>query len=91
MLDERCLRYLIEIPTVKVEDEEYRLRLVGLSETPNHTVMIAIAVDGIDERLHLQLSDDLRRDPIAFRKRVVYFAKQIVTNAQPHASERRSA
>lgn len=86
MLDERSLRYLIEIPTITVGKDEFRLRLVGLSETPNNTVMIAIAVGGIDERLYLQLSDDLQRDPIALRQRVVYFAKRIVMSAQPHIS-----
>ena len=86
MLDERSLRYLIEVPTIKVGDDEFRMRLVGLSETPNHAVMISIAVGGIDERLQLQLSDDLRRDPIALRQRVVYFAKRIVMNMQAHAA-----
>lgn len=87
MLDERSLRYLIEIPTIKVAGEEFQLRLVGLSETPNNTVMISIAVGGIDERLYLQLSDDLQRDPIALRQRVVYFAKRIVMNTHLHVSE----
>lgn len=84
MLDERSLRYLIEIPAITVGDDEFRLRLVGVSETPNNTVMMSIAVDGIDERLYVQLSDDLRHDPIALRQRVVYFAKRIITNTQLH-------
>ena len=91
MLDERSLRYLIEIPTIKVGDDEFQLRLEGLSETPNHDVMLSIAVGGIDERLYLQLSDDLRRDPLALRQRVVYFAKRIVTHTQLHASAPLSA
>jgi hypothetical protein len=82
MLDERSLRYLIEVPTIAVADEEFRLRLVGLNETPENTAMISIAVDGIDERLNLQLSDDLRRDPMALRQRVVYFAKRIISDTR---------
>lgn len=82
ILDERGFRDAIEGRTLRVGAEEYRLRLVGLSETPNNAVLLAIAVGGTDERIQLQLSDDLRRDPIALRQRVVYFAKRIVTSRQ---------
>jgi hypothetical protein len=78
MLDERGLREVIESRTVRVAGDEVPLRLVGISETPNNAVMLAIAVGGRDERLQLQLSDDLRSDPIALRQRIVYFAKRIV-------------
>lgn len=61
----RQMRELIESAPIKVAGEEYRLRLVGLSETPNNDLMLAIAVGSIDERLQVQLSDDLRRDPLA--------------------------
>jgi hypothetical protein len=83
MLDEGRLRALIENRTVKVGAEAYQLRLVGLSETPNRAVMLAIAIDGTDERVQLQLSDDLRYDPIALRQRVVYLAQRIVTATRP--------
>jgi len=78
MLDERGLRDVIESRTVNVRGEEIQLRLVGLSETPNHAVMLAIAVGGTDERLQMHLSDHLRCDPIALRLRVVYFARRIL-------------
>jgi hypothetical protein len=84
MLDESRLRDLIESRTVRVGAAEYQLRLVGLSETPNNAVLLAIAIGGTDERLHLQLSDSLRRDPIALRQRIVYFVKRIVSTARLH-------
>jgi hypothetical protein len=89
MLDERRLRELIENRTMNVGGEDYQLRLVGFSETPNKAVMLAIAIGGADERLHLQLSDDLRGDPIAVRQRVVYFARRIVMTMRlcaPHTA-----
>jgi len=89
MLDERRIRDVIENWTMKVGGEEYQLRLVGFSETPNKAVMLAIAIDGTNERLQLQLSDDLRRDPIALRQRVVYFARRIVLTMRlcaPHTA-----
>lgn len=83
VLDERRLRDLVQSPTVKVGAEEYQLRLVGLSEAHNKmTLLLAIAIGDIDERLQLQLSEDQRRDPIALRQRIVYFAKRIVTSAR---------
>ena len=91
MLDERSLRYLIEIPSIKVGADEFQLRLVGFSETPNNDVLIAIAIGDIDERLQLQLSEGQRRDPIATRQRIVFFAKRIITTTHPHASVRLSA
>jgi hypothetical protein len=78
IFDEGRLRELIERRTVRVCGEDYQLRLVGFSETPNHALMLAVAISGIDERLQLHVSDDLRRDPIALTERVVYFAKRIV-------------
>jgi hypothetical protein len=90
MLDERRLRDLIESRTVNVGGEDYQLRLVVLSETPNNGVMLTIAVGASDERLQLHLSGDLRRDPIALRQRVVYFAKRIVTTTRPQISVRSS-
>lgn len=88
MLDESRLREVIESRTVKVGNDEYRLRLVGLSETPNHAVLLAVAIGGTDERLQLCLSDDLRRDPIALRQRVVYFAKRIIAETRPPVGAR---
>ena len=83
VLDEQRLRDLVQSSTVKVGAEEYQLRLVGLSEAHNKmTVLLAVAVGDIDERLQLQLSEDQRRDPIALRQRIVYFAKRIVTTAR---------
>ena len=79
ILDEGRVRDVIESQMVKVGRRYYQLRLVGLSETPNNAVMLALAIAGTDERLQLQLSDHLRRDPIALRQRVVYFVKRIVT------------
>lgn len=81
-IDERRLRDVIESRPLKVGNEECQLRLVGLSVTPNNAVMIAIAIGCTAERLQLQLSDDLRRDPIALRQRIVYFAKRMVTTAR---------
>jgi len=81
-LDEGRLRDLIESRTIKIGAEEYRLRLVGLSETPNNAVLLAIAIGDIDERLQLHLSEGQRRHPILLRQRIVYFAKRIVTTAR---------
>lgn len=81
-LDEGRLRDLIEGRTVTVGGEEYQLRLVGHSETPNNAVLLAIAIGDIEERLQLQLSEGQRRNPIALRQRIVYFAKGMVTTAQ---------
>jgi len=78
MLDERGLRDVIESRTVNVGGEEIQLRLVGLSETPNHAVMLAIVLGGTDERIQMHLSDHLRCDPIALRRRIVYFVRRIV-------------
>jgi len=86
MLVEPRLRDVIESATVKVGGEEYRLWLVGVSETPNNALMLAISIGGIDEPLQLQLSDELRRDPVALRQRVVYFAKRIVNAHRPKLS-----
>src|SRR5262245_11304468 len=83
MLDESRVRDVIESRTVKVGDEEHRLWLVGFSTTPNDGALLAIAISGTDERLQLQVSDDLRRDPIALRQRVVYFAKRVVNHDVP--------
>ena len=82
-LDDDRLRDLIESRTIQVGNEEHRLWLVGFSQTPNNGALLAIAISGTDERLQLQLSDDLRRDPIALRQRVVYFAKRIVNATRP--------
>ena len=82
MLDENVLRELIEGRPVRVGDEEYPLQLVGVSETPNHAVMLAIAIGGTEERLQLHLAEDLGRDSIALRQRVVYFVKRIVMAAR---------
>jgi hypothetical protein len=38
-------------------------------------------------REQLQLSEELRRDPIALRQRIVYFAMRIVTRERSHAAE----
>lgn len=84
MLDESRLRDLIESRTVRVGAAEHQLRLVGLSETPNNAVLLAIAIGGTDERLQLQLSDSLSHDPIALRQRIVYFVKRIVSTARLH-------
>jgi hypothetical protein len=91
MLDESHLREVIENRTMNFGGEHYQLRLVGFSETPNQAIMLAIAIGGTDERLYLQLSDDLRRDPIALRQRVVYFARRIVIATRPGISARASA
>jgi hypothetical protein len=91
MLVERRLCDLIENGTIKVGSEEYRLRLVGLSETPNNAVMLAVAISGIDERLQLQLSENLQRDPVALKQRVVYFAKRIVNANRPQMSTFKSS
>jgi hypothetical protein len=91
MLDESLLREVIEGRTVKVGDEEYGLRLVGVSETPNQDVMLAIAIGGTEERLQLHLSRDLRCDSIALRQRVVYFVKRIVMTTRQHTRPRMSA
>ena len=80
MLDEGAVRDVIESRAIKVGNEEYRLRLVGFSETPNKAVMLAIAIQGTEERLQLQVSDDLQTDAIALRQRIVYFAKRIVNS-----------
>jgi hypothetical protein len=40
------------------------------------------------EQLQLsELSEKLRRDPIALRQRIVYFARRIVTRERSHAAE----
>src|SRR4029079_19497542 len=87
-LDDAGLRDVIQSQPISIGNEEFKLWLVGLSETANHAKLIAIAISGIDERLQLQLSDDLQRDPMALRQRIVYFAKRIVTAARPSNAER---
>lgn len=91
MIDERGVRDVIQNETIKVGTDEYRLWLVGLCETPNNAVLLAIAISGTEERLQLCLSDDLRGDSIALRQRIVYFAKRIVADTRLHASARLAA
>lgn len=90
-LDHDDLRDLIESRTIQVGNEEHRLWLVGLSKTANNGTLLAIAISGTDERLQLQLSDDLRHDPIALRQRVVYFAKRLVNNTRSMKSAEQAA
>jgi hypothetical protein len=91
MVDERLLGEVIQNETIKIGTEEYRLWLVGLCETPNNAVLLAVTISGTEERLQLCLSDELRGDPFALRQRVVYFAKRIITNTRPQATTRLAA
>ena len=74
------LRHVIEDRPVIVGDDTHQLQLMNVSEHRDGGLVATIAVEGAAERVHIGLSDELfLNDPIAFRLRVVYFVRRIVS------------
>jgi hypothetical protein len=78
----------IERRAVTLDDREYELRLVGISEDADGGATVAITISGMADVLRFGASKELLDDPIALRLRAVFFLRRLVS--RDHRAKQRT-
>jgi hypothetical protein len=78
--DRPSVREAIERRAVIFGDQEYELRLAGISEHAEGGATLAISVSGTARVLRFGVSEQLLQDPIALRLRTLYFLKRLLSS-----------